>query len=246
MRQAKPSRPAIQDRPVVLLTGFGPFPTVEANATSVLVPQLAIAARQAFPGIHVEMHILPTEWGTSLAQLEALVAGLSPTVALHFGVSSRATGFEIEVRGQNRCALSEDAAGLLPLAPYISPDGPEYLPATLPGPHIVSTLRRRGIPALLSRNAGGYLCNALLYRSLQLARLRNPPHRTGFIHLPTTLVNERRPALEPSHRRNLAWSDVIAGGLEVMRCALGRPPSAFPPVPRSTHTARRKSALILT
>lgn len=212
-----------QDRPVILITGFGPFPSVAANATSILVPQIAEATRQAMPGVTVAAHILPTEWETSLSLLDALRERLRPVAALHFGVSGRATGFEIETRGRNRCSISEDAAGRLPVDSQISPGGPEFLPATLPAAYIVSRLRMRGLPAQISRDAGGYLCNALLYRSLEISRVSGTHTRTGFIHLPSSLVNERRPGVEPRFASRLSWAEVVDGGLEIVATVLGRP-----------------------
>jgi len=220
-----PIYPESKDRPVVLITGFGPFPTVAANATSILVPRIAQAARRAIPGVVIAAHILPTEWDASGAMLAALLRRLKPAVALHFGVSGRATGFEIETRGRNLCSLSQDAAGRLPSGPRLSADGPEFLTATLPAAHIVSRLRQRGLPAQISRDAGGYLCNALLYRSLEIARETGTAARTGFIHLPTSLVNERRPALEPRTTRKLSWNDVVDGSLEILSATLGRQPA---------------------
>jgi pyroglutamyl-peptidase len=212
------------DRPLLLLTGFGPFPTVAANATSILVPRIAEATRRAVPGIAIAAHILPTEWEASLWLLGELTNRLRPTVALHFGVSGRATGFEIETRGRNHCNQSEDAAGRMPQDERISPGGPEFLPATLPAAHIVGRLRRLGLPAHLSRDAGGYLCNALLYRSLEISRALGAPGRSGFVHLPSNLVNERRPTVEPRPSGRLSWDDVVAGSLEIVAGALGRRP----------------------
>jgi pyroglutamyl-peptidase len=218
----RPSAIARSDRPVVLLTGFGPFPGVPANATSVLVPQIAEAARKVLPGVTVADLILPTEWEASLALLDEHTGRLRPVVALHFGVASRASGFEIEVRGRNLCTLAEDAAGRLPFDRCLSRDGPEFLAATLPSAHIVQRLRRLGIPSRISRDAGGYLCNAVLYRSLENSRAYGAPVRTGFVHLPSTLVDARRPSREPASMSRLSWRDVVDGGVEVLAAALGR------------------------
>ena len=233
MPSPRRERPMAPDLPTVLLTGFGPFPTVAANATSLLVPRIAAAARERIPGVRFAMHILPTEWTASLDLLEALYLELHPSIALHFGVSGRARGFEIEVRGRNVCCQSEDAAGYMPVGQCITPDGPELLPASLPASHIVARLRRRHLPARISRDAGGYLCNALLYRALELSRERRSPARSGFIHLPSTLVSDRRPALEPKHGRRLGWEQVVEGGLEIILASLGRPSLANPPRPRA-------------
>lgn len=214
-----------RSQPCVLLTGFGPFPTVQANATSLLVPAIAEAARSAFPGVHFECRILPTEWAASFTELDGILGVLKPGLAVHFGVSSRATGFEIETRARNACAMSQDAAGCLPADACVAPVGPDFLPASLPAAHIVSRLRRRGMPAQISRDAGAYLCNAVLYRSLDVARRYGFPQRAGFVHLPSNLVNERRPEREPLRARGLDWKTVIEGSLEIIGASLGRIPA---------------------
>lgn len=209
-------------RPTLLLTGFGPFPTRPANASAVLVPRIAEAARQVFPHLGVECHILPTEWGEGLWRAGELYRRHQPVAALHFGVSSRAQGFEVETRGLNKCVQSNDAAGRKPDGHRVSPRGPDWLATTLPAAHIVERLRRRGIPATLSRDAGQYICNALLYRTQEIAREADNVPRSGFIHLPADLVNERNPALGPAVGCRLTWRQVVEGGLEIIAATLGQ------------------------
>ena len=211
-------------RSTVLLTGFGPFPSVPANATSLLVPQIAEAARAAFPGIAFEVRTLPTEWAAGIDHLDELYETIVPTVALHFGVSSRARGFEIEARGANRRAFLPDAAGVFPSTPALSEGGAGYLASTVPVSAIVGRLRAKGLPAFVSRDAGAYLCNAALYSALDKARRSSRDHRVGFVHLPSSLlVEERRPQFGPHPRCPLTWRDTIDGGLEIIGAALGRP-----------------------
>lgn len=213
----------LNGRTTVLLTGFGPFPSVPANATSVLVPRLAEAARSAFPGIVFETRTLPTEWAAGIEHLYAFYQGIAPSVALHFGVSSRARGFEVEARGRNRLAFLPDAAGAFPAAPVLRADGNEFLASTVPVSAIVNRLRRRGLPAFVSRDAGTYLCNATLYSALDMARRAARDHRIGFIHLPASLlVEDRRPAFGVHPRCPLSWPDAIDGGLEIIGAVLGR------------------------
>lgn len=210
-------------RAIVLLTGFGPFPSVPANATSLLVPRIAEAARAAFPGMSFEVRTLPTEWAAGLDTLGELYETLAPTLALHFGVSSRARGFEIEARGTNRCAFLPDAAGVFPAAPALREDGARYLASTVPVNAIVARLRRRGLPAFVSRDAGGYLCNAALYSALDLARIRVHDTRIGFVHLPSSLlVEDRRPQFGPHPRCPLTWDETVDGGVEIIGASLGR------------------------
>jgi pyroglutamyl-peptidase len=210
-------------RPVILLTGFGPFPRVPVNATSVLVPKLAAAASRSFPDLVIVTEILPTEWTAGLHRIEQIYADRKPLLALHFGVSHKATGFAIETRARNRCALALDGAGALPANECISPNAPEYLPAKLPAALIVERLRRRGLPAQLSRDAGNYLCNALLFRTLECCRRDGLPQQVGFVHLPASLVDPRRPERPPRFGW-LSWDGVIDGGLEIISTCLGRTP----------------------
>lgn len=211
-------------RTTVLLTGFGPFPSVPANATSILVPRLAEAARTAFPGIIFETRMLPTEWAAGIEHLDGCYREIAPTVALHFGVSSRARGFEVEARGRNRLAFIPDAAGIFPSSPVLRANGQEFLASTVPVGAIVNRLRLRGLPAFVSRDAGTYLCNAALYTALDMARRTSRDHRIGFIHVPSSLlVEERRPAFGVHPRCPLTWRETIDGGLEIIGAVLGRP-----------------------
>lgn len=209
-------------RPVLLLTGFGPFPRVPVNATSLLVPKIAEAADKVFAGVSVVSETIPTEWRAGLASVDRLYAKHQPQVAIHFGVSGRATGFAIEARARNYCAPSPDAVDCLPEGDRIAPGAPEFLPSTLPVTLIVERLRRRGIPVQLSRDAGNYLCNALMYRTLDLARSNDWPARNGFVHLPTSLVDPRNPEWGPLRSSLLSWRQVVDGGLELIAASLGR------------------------
>jgi pyroglutamyl-peptidase len=210
-------------RTTVLITGFGPFPGVPVNATMRLVPELAQAAARRFAGVRIATAVLATEWTAAPRRLEALLEEIEPDLVLHFGVSSRARGFEVEARAQNACLQSPDAAGALPPGVAVREGGPEFVAATLPVRHIVARLRRRGIPAFVSRDAGGYLCNATLYHSLGCARDR-PGCRAGFVHIPATLG---RPGAANRGRvggRTLTWEQTQAGGLEILAACLRLPP----------------------
>jgi pyroglutamyl-peptidase len=229
-------------RSLVLLTGFGPFPSVPENASALLVPEVAAEASRVFRGFAVHSEVIPTEWRAGAVRLSLLMTELKPAVALHFGVSSRATGFAVEARGRNVASAVSDAAGELPSARWITAEGPEYLPTNLPAALIVSRLRRRGLPAYISRDAGGYLCNAVLYRSLEIVRRSGPMTRNGFIHIPATLLNERRPGSRPRPTCPLRWDEAIDGGVEIIAAILGRPPR--PPFTAHSDPKPRKRAEI--
>ena len=210
----------------VLLTGFGSFPRVPVNATMRLVPMLAEAAPHAFPGVVFSTLLLATEWETAPARARAALEKAAPDLVLHFGVSSRARGFEIETQARNACQGERDAAVRYPASPKLDPeaDAEAVLRATLPVHHIVRRLRARRIPAFASRDDGGYLCNTVLWRSLEAVRGQDMPPRVGFIHIPACLgaggvTSQLRRGACP-----LSWAQALDGGLEIIAASLGRAP----------------------
>ena len=230
-------------RTLVLLTGFGPFPGVPVNATMRLVPELAAVAAKAFPDVRFVTDILPTAWQAAPHRLATLFIDHAPDIALHFGVSKRARGFEIERRGVNICA-GADAAGEEPVGRAIDGHGPDLHQVDLPVGLIVERLRRRGIAAFLSWDAGQYLCNALLYQSLALSRAAVSGPRSAFIHIPATLELGHREGIAGAHRRRdascpLSWPEAITGGTEIIAACLGRSPIRRPVRPPLKALARR-------
>jgi pyroglutamyl-peptidase len=203
-------RPTDQ-RPVILLTGFGPFPGVPDNASARLVPRLAKAARELFPDYEVVAEILPTEWASVPQKLADLLARPDTLLALHFGVAKHAQGFRVELLGRNQCKQTEDAAGCLPPSERLVEGGPAELTCTLPAQGIVDRLKRLGVPATTSEDAGAFLCNALLYHSLAAAHGLETPRLAGFVHLPVD-IPDRNPAAD----RRLDMRGAIAGGLEII------------------------------
>ena len=161
--------------------------------------------------------MLPTEWRAAPEMVMDLIGDLKPAVALHFGVSSRARGFAIESRGENLARPICDAAGLLPPSERLSAEGPDTLTVSFPARRIVERLRQRSLPVSLSRDAGGYLCNAVLYHSLDRARRADWPLRGGFVHLPAELGGYRGFATA-----RLSWDQAIDGGLEIISATLGQ------------------------
>lgn len=197
----------------VLITGFGPFPGVPVNASARLVAALAERATAAFPQAAFHVAVLPAEWDASPAMLAALLAKHQPQLSLHFGVAREAKGFRIETRAANACRLTDDAAGLRPVADWIVKAGDPFRTTTLPAAAITARLTALGIPATVSDDAGGYLCNAILYHALQHAEAAEGGVRTGFIHIPADLSGPP-----------LTFEQALAGALEIVRVCLAEAP----------------------
>jgi pyroglutamyl-peptidase len=207
-------------RPTILLTGFGPFPGVDSNATAVLVPRLAKAARDLFPTYDIVAEILPTEWVAVPQKLGDLLARPGTVLALHFGVSRHVDGFQIELIGRNQCKAVADAAGSMPAGECMLDEGPAELPCTLPVELIMQRLTGLGVPVRTSTDAGGFLCNALLYHSLGAADTLAKPHLVGFVHLPADLVGHGADGRSPSPDCRLDMPAAVAGGLEIIAACL--------------------------
>jgi pyroglutamyl-peptidase len=176
----------------VLVTGFGPFPGVPYNASAALVTALALSPPA--PGIELFAEIIPVIWADARQAAREAIARARPDAVLHFGVSKRARGFEIETRAFNLSGPKKDHAGLARPARQLERAGTPVLFATLPPAILLRVLRRNGYPAQLSRSVGRYLCNAIFYWSL-LERWPNAP-LTGFIHMPALGLEESvRPCL---------------------------------------------------
>ena len=229
-QSAHERQPPADGRTTVLLTGFGPFPSVPVNATMMLVPRLAQTASRLFPSTRFVHDILATEWETAPKRVDQLLALHSPDLILHFGVSSRARGFEIETRGRNACVNAQDASGACPDDTFVSAGGQDLHPSRIPVAEIVRRLRRKGIAAYQSWNAGTYLCNATLYHVL--TSTQGQTSQAGFVHIPTLLAAPGR--LPSSHMPlrtspgcPLTWQEALQGSLEIIATCLDKPSPAM-------------------
>jgi pyroglutamyl-peptidase len=209
----------VSERPTVLLTGFGAFPGVGTNATETLVPQLATAARERFADHEIVDAVLPVDWQRAPALLQSLLKSHAPRLALHFGVSKRASDFRLERLGKNVCEPRQDAGGAMPAGIAVVDAGADTLAATLPIDRIVARLKHIGVPCCTSDDAGAYLCNALLYHSLAAAGVRASAHIAGFVHIPAALSAGVCDPAETAECR-LTWPTAVAGGLEIIAACL--------------------------
>jgi pyroglutamyl-peptidase len=217
-----PTSPSTKANCAVLITGFGPFPGVPDNISARIARQVGAAVRHRFPSSNIVTAELPTEWDVAPEHATELICDLQPALALHFGVSNLARGFVVETIARNE-AGRVDAAGILPLEAELEPFGPDHLPTQLPAGRIVSRLKRLGLPARLSRDAGTYLCNAVFYRSVLTQRELGYGGRSGFIHLPVAIGKEASSA--PARRRQMPatsidFANTVRGGIEIISATL--------------------------
>ena len=168
----------------MLVTGFGPFPNAPQNPTQSLVLSLAAEPAQKFGASELRAIVLPTDYRKSWPVLRRVYKSFDPDVVVHFGLSRNAVGLVVERLGRKRVDRGRlDAAGFAPSSGLCRRSGPDELAATLPVEAIVKALAEQRFPAAVSDDAGGYVCNATLYRSL-LAVKAGERRLVGFIHVP--------------------------------------------------------------
>ena len=166
-------------RQTVLVTGFGAFPGARSNPTLAILARLERSrARLARLGIDLRCLALPVVYDALEPALRTAAEATRPDAILHLGLAGRRRRLSIETRALNRAGpLHPDAARRRP-AQVLVLGGAPVLRATWPAARLRAALARAG--AHLSIDAGDYVCNATLYRSLaaDLAPL------IGFLHVP--------------------------------------------------------------
>ena len=193
----------------MLVTGFGPFPGVDDNVSGRLVNALgdALSRTRARTQSHIlKTAVLPVDWSETTLQIEDLYERHRPDAALHFGVSQRARGFEIETVARNRNGGMVDASGRLPEHDLLESGAPPMLRSTVPVKDMIAALRAARMPVRRSQDAGDYLCNAALFRGLRCVGRPNQPAMAGFVHIPVEL------------RGSLSWPRLVLGANVLIGC----------------------------
>lgn len=168
----------------ILVTGFGPFPGCPENPSAALARAVGQRLRRA-PGGAAQVLVLRTAYG---AIPDALMPALAeaPAAVLMLGVATRARRLRVEIRARNRASrLYPDASGRPAARLVLDPEGPATRAGTATA-QARAALRRHGLDARLSNDAGRYLCNASYFAALG----------TGlpalFVHIPP-VPRTRRP-----------------------------------------------------
>jgi pyroglutamyl-peptidase len=155
----------------VLVVGFGPFGEVRENPASALAR--AVDGYESH-GIRLIGREIPVEYAAGPAQTVALVRELQPVAVVGIGVATGrpAAQWERWGRRQGDPRVSDNASLFLG---DLEPGGPDLVQSTAPI-EALAAASDLGI----SEDAGGYVCNAWLYRSLRSLA----PLPVAFLHIP--------------------------------------------------------------
>lgn len=194
----------------ILITGFGPFPGAPFNPTEPLVRRLA---KLRIARTKIVTHIFETSYAAVDRDLPKLLKRYKPDAVLMFGLASRARIVRIETRAQNALAVLPDAAGKTPKRKAIATRRPAALPMALPSQLMLRAVRKAGVRARLSRDAGHYLCNYLCWRATEAAMTQNGPGLAAFVHVP--LVAHKPLGMSP--KKKLTFDDLVIAGKAALK-----------------------------
>ncbi len=170
----------------ILITGFEPFGDDNRNPSGEAVRALTVSEEY-----EVRKLILPVTWKTAFPKIREVWDEWHPDAVLMVGLAAGAKTLRIERVGINLCGATKDNDGLYAdgsadsaaEAPVVEGAAHGYF-ATYPEKAILDALTAAEIPAKYSYSAGAYICNYLLFSSLEKRHREGTDTRIGFIHLP--------------------------------------------------------------
>jgi pyroglutamyl-peptidase len=123
--------------------------------------------------------VLPVSYARAAEALRAAITEREPDVVVAFGLAETRTTISIERYAHNLDeAATTDNDASNGTGTEIEPGGPLALKSALPVDALVAELEGQGIPAEISRDAGGFLCNHVMYVLLR------EHGNGGFVHVP--------------------------------------------------------------
>ena len=193
----------------ILVTGFEPFGGEAVNASWEAARKLDGWRLGEFAAV---ARLLPCAYDASVKELVRAIETLKPEAVLMTGQAAQRAVVCVERFARNLDdAAAPDNLGLLRKAVAIAEGAPERLEAAAPVKAIAGAIREAGIPARVSRSAGGFVCNHLYFGALQYLRDTGRATPAVFVHLPAT-PGQTPPA---SSARRL----VSAGAAKALRAA---------------------------
>lgn len=151
------------------------------NPTAPLVRALA---RKPWSGATLKAHVFPTRYKAVDRALPRLIKSFRPHALIMFGLATRSRAIRVETLARNHISHHPDAGGFTRGPCAIDPAAHRDLMVKAPSAALLHALQRTGLPARLSRNAGGYLCNYALWHATKATGEKGALELSAFIHVP--------------------------------------------------------------
>jgi pyroglutamyl-peptidase len=200
----------------VLITGFAPFPGAPVNPSGAIARHLARIRRPAFANARLIAKVFPTRYAAIDQQLPRLMAEIEPDAVLMFGLASRTRPIRIELQARNRMLTRfPDASGFTPRTRAIRAGAAPSLRGRAPMMRLLAAARGLAPKAVISRNAGSYVCNYAYWRALEAAA-EDKPAVIVFVHVPMAMTG-RRPR---SRGRKARQEDLVRVGEAILAAVI--------------------------
>ena len=168
-------------RPFVLVAAFRPFGGRTENESG---EALAAFRRSLRPSDAVRTVVLPVSWTRAFPRLVALLDRPGLAAVVLFGEAGKRRGVTVERWGRNLSKPIPDVSGARPATKRLARSGALRRKATWAPRAVAAIARGVGVPAGESRDAGGFLCNAVLYLTLEHLARRGDRVPVTFVHFP--------------------------------------------------------------
>lgn len=210
----------------ILITGFEGYGGRADNPSSDVALVLDGAS---FGQSTVVGRVLPVTNYNLRENVVELIDLHQPDVVLCLGLAPGEKMIRLERLAANYSRFEiKDNSGDIYDGPVVA-DGPAAFDSTLPLDRVLAAVLECGIPARLSNTAGTFLCNAIMYHTLEYCSGVLPDTRCGFVHLPympsqvSDLISATgaKRKLEMEQRADLA-SMALETQIEAVRAIVGK------------------------
>ena len=165
----------------ILVTGFDPFGGEKINPAFEVIKRL----KSHIDGAEIIKLQVPTAFNASVEKTAEKIKEVKPDVVLNIGQAGGRPDVTVERIGINmNDARIPDNLNQQPIDTKIDEEGENAYFATIPIKAIVAGIKEKGIPASVSNTAGTYVCNHLMYGTLNYIHKNNLNIKAGFIHIP--------------------------------------------------------------
>lgn len=193
----------------ILVTGFDPFDGANINPS--------FEAVKLLPDTIGDYQIIKLEVKTifkySAEQVIDAIKTLKPSFVLMTGEAGERDKISIERIGINLDdARIKDNGGAQPVNSSIDKNGADGIFSTIPVDEIYKNLKEANIPVEISNSAGTFVCNHLLYSTLNFLTTSASFKiiKAGFIHVPLLPDEAKKYNLKGMDKEKIAQALLIA------------------------------------
>lgn len=168
----------------ILLYGFSGFDRYPRNPARDVVNALAL---RRFAGVRIDKVIFKVSYAHVEQRVTQLLAKREYDAVIGFGLARGAAGIRLEKEARNLIrSKTADTDGSRPGRRKIIRGAPDTYRSTVALTRLRAALIKEDIPATVSHDAGGYVCNFTYYHILHHLRQARSRTKCVFVHIPLT------------------------------------------------------------